>query len=95
MRAFFPQVSIEDSEACNDLGKLLPCFKNISVMLGSVKIACSDVETSEQIEKRLREAKEYIDEDRLIVTPDCGLGFLPENLIMEKLTNMINAAKNI
>ena len=87
------QVSLEDAEARNDLGRLLPCFKKTSVMFGSIKVANSKVETVQEIGDRLAEARKFIDAKRLIVTPDCGLGFLPEPLIMEKLANMVQAAK--
>ena len=86
-------VSIEDAECLNDLESLLSGFKSMTVMLGSVKVARSRVESADEIESRLRQALQHIDADRLVVGPDCGLGFLPEDLIMEKMKNMMEASR--
>lgn len=85
-------VSIEDAHRHNDL-TLLKCFKQTTVILGSVKIASSHVETVEEIEERLNEALKYIDAERLIVAPDCGLAFLPSDILTQKLSNMCTAAR--
>jgi 5-methyltetrahydropteroyltriglutamate--homocysteine methyltransferase len=37
----------------------------------------------------------HIEAERLIVAPDCGLGFLTRDLAMQKLTNMAEAARAI
>ena len=86
-------VSIEDAEAQNDLS-LLKKFKKISVVLGSVRVAKSRVESAEEIKTRVTEALQYIPEERLILAPDCGLGMLPVDLVSAKLKNMVAAAKS-
>jgi len=88
----FDEVSIEDAEAKNDLS-LLSLFKKTKVILGSVTVARSKVETKDEIRARVSEALKYISKDRLILAPDCGLGFLPVSTIKEKLNNMIDVAK--
>eukprot|EP00928_Gymnodinium_smaydae_P066286 TRINITY_DN49321_c0_g1_i1.p1 TRINITY_DN49321_c0_g1~~TRINITY_DN49321_c0_g1_i1.p1 ORF type:complete len:368 (-),score=84.19 TRINITY_DN49321_c0_g1_i1:367-1470(-) len=85
-------VSIEDAHRYNDL-KLLSKFTKTKVIFGSVTIASSRIEPVEEIEERLLAALEYIDEDRLIVAPDCGLAFLPAPILKQKLLNMCTAAK--
>ena len=40
-------------------------------------------------------ALEYIDKDRLIAAPDCGLGHLPRKLAITKLKTMVTAVKDI
>ena len=87
-------VSIEDAHRHNDLA-LLARFKKTTVILGVIGIARSKVETAEEITVRLREASDYIDKSRLIVAPDCGLGFLTRELALAKLTNMVSAAKSV
>ena len=47
------------------------------------------------IEARLNEALMHLPAERLIVAPDCGLGFLPRDIMMQKLTNMMAAAKAV
>jgi len=90
--AGFHQVSIEDKEARNDLS-LLGMFKNTSVIMGVVAVARSRVETVEEIVERVGEALKHIPAQRLILAPDCGLGFLPLDILRKKLTNMVAAAK--
>jgi len=88
------QFSIEDAEACNDLTNMLPQFKKSTIILGVVTVARSRIETVEEIKKRVDEALKYIDSERLVLAPDCGLGFLTEDMITQKITNMVEAAKS-
>ena len=86
-------MSLEDAEAQNDLASLLPNFKNMTVIFGSVAVARSKVEDFESLEKRIKTALEHIDPDRLILAPDCGLGYLKEDQILAKLDIMVKVAK--
>jgi len=92
--AGFDQISIEDAEAQNDLS-LLSLFKKSKIILGAVKIARTKVETVEEIQDRIKNALKFIPKDRLILAPDCGLGFLSEDLIRSKLKNMVEAARRL
>ena len=89
--AAFDQISIEDKHCCNDL-KLLEQFKNKTVIFGSLAIASSILESVEEITERLNAALNYIDRDRLVVAPDCGLGLLSAQLAEKKLKAMCKAA---
>lgn len=66
-------------------------------MLGSVKIASSRVESVEEIRQRtrLQEVLTVLPPERLVVAPDCGLGFLPTEIARKKLCNMVQAAKSL
>ena len=92
--AAIDQVSIEDAHRHNDLS-LLEKFRQTTVVFGAIAIARSAVEPVEAIAARLREALEHIDRDRLVVAPDCGLGFLGRDLAMTKLRNLSEAARSI
>ena len=85
-------VSIEDAHRYNDL-KLLENFKKTKIIIGLIKIANSNIETVEEIDSRIKSSLNYINKERLIAAPDCGLGHLPRNLIIKKLTNLVKAAK--
>jgi len=89
-------VSIEDAWCRNDLS-LLSLFKKTKVIFGAINVSSSRVETVEEIQARLSEALEYIDAERLIVAPDCGLALLDGEkyrpLLNIKLANMCKAAK--
>ena len=73
----------------------MPKFKQSTVIFGVVNVMRSKILSEKHIEARVKEALQYIDADRLILAPDCGLGFLSEAMITEKLTNMVNVAKSI
>lgn len=93
-RSSIDQVSIEDAHRHNDLS-LLERFQNTTVIFGSVAVARSRLETVDEIASRLRQALDHIDRERLMVAPDCGLGFLDRNLAIAKLTNMCEAARAV
>ncbi|RMX44068.1 hypothetical protein pdam_00015034 [Pocillopora damicornis] len=65
------------------------------VVLGVVKIASSKVESVEEIRSRLKQVLTVLPAERLVVAPDCGLGFLPTDLAKQKLFNMVQAAKSL
>lgn len=87
-------VSLEDGHRHNDL-MLFECFKNTTVMLGVIDIAKSRIESVEEITTRLQAVLEHIDDRRLMVAPDCGLGFLSREMVVAKITNMVKAAKSV
>ena len=66
---------------------------SVKVILGSVAVARTRVETEEEVVDRVREALKFIPPERLILAPDCGLGMLPVNIIKQKLQIMLNVAK--
>ena len=88
------QVSIEDAHCLSDLN-LLTEFTRSTVILGSVTIASSQVESVEYIRARLHKALNHIDADRLMAAPDCGLMMLGRELAMAKLGNMCEAAGSL
>ncbi|MEM7292850.1 MAG: cobalamin-independent methionine synthase II family protein [Pseudomonadota bacterium] len=88
------QVSIEDAHCLSELD-LLEQFANTTVILGSVTIASSKVESVDYIHSRLINALNYIDADRLMAAPDCGLIMLGRDLAMAKLKNMCAAAREV
>ena len=88
----FHQISLEDAHRYNDLADLLPRFRNTTVVLGVVAIAKSRVETVAEIGARLTSALQFIDAERLVAAPDCGLGLLGRDLALTKLRNLTAAA---
>ena len=87
-------ISLEDAHRHNNLS-LLEHFKTTTVIFGVIAIAKSGIETVGEISDRLKAALKYIDADRLIAAPDCGLGFLNKELALAKLANMVTAAKAV
>ncbi|MDP6241200.1 MAG: hypothetical protein QF820_08935, partial [Acidimicrobiales bacterium] len=87
--------SIEDAHRPNDLADLLPRFRYTTVILGCVAIARSRVETVDEVAARLAEALRHIDRERLVVAPDCGLGYLGRDLALTKLRVLTEAAAGV
>ncbi len=90
-RLTFDAISIEDAHCHNEL-RLLEKFTKKKVIFGSVAVARSRIETVEEVVARLRAALNYVDRERLVVAPDCGLGMLTCELAVEKLKVMCQAA---
>ena len=88
------QLSLEDAHRHNDLS-LYDRFKKITIVFGAIAIAKSRVETVEEVAGRINEVLEHIDRDRLVIAPDCGLGFLGRELAMKKLKIMAQAAAEV
>ena len=93
--SIFDQISIEDAHRNNDLSVLLPLFKTKTIVLGVIQIASSTVETVEQVRARASEALKWIDSDRLILAPDCGLGYCSHDLAEKKLNILGAAARTV
>ena len=88
------QISIEDSHRHNP-PELFERFQKSSLIVGFIQIASSRVESVEEIVGRMREVMEFIPADRLIAAPDCGLGFLGQELAEIKVRNLCAAAKAV
>lgn len=88
------QLSLEDAHRHNDLS-LYDKFRNITIVFGAIAIAKSRVEPVEEVVGRITEVLEHIDRDRLVIAPDCGLGFLGRDLAMQKLKVMSAAAAQV
>jgi len=88
------QISIEDAHRHNDPA-LFELFKRATLILGSVAIAQSRIESIDEISARLGTVLEHIDGHRLVAAPDCGLGYLSRELAIAKLGNLSAAARKI
>ena len=87
------QVSIEDAHRHNDLAQLLPRLRDTTVILGVLTIASSRPEGVDEIRDRIGEALGHIEAERLVIAPDCGLGFLGRDLSLRKFRTMTAAAQ--
>ena len=88
------RISIEDAHRHNDF-ELLERFSKTTIILGSIAVASSKLETIESIAGRLTAALDHIDRDRLVAGPDCGLMMLDRDLAMSKLRVLCEAARSV
>jgi 5-methyltetrahydropteroyltriglutamate--homocysteine methyltransferase len=88
------EVSIEDAHRHNNLS-LLEKFSKTKVILGVVDIARSRLESIDEVRDRLSAALEHLDKERLIVAPDCGLGFFNREQAVAKMKVISEAARSL
>jgi 5-methyltetrahydropteroyltriglutamate--homocysteine methyltransferase len=85
------QISIETAQSgldCSVLKKL----PQQTILLGVLDLSTHIVETPEEVAARIRRALPYIDVERLIVAPDCGLKYLPRPVAFAKMKAMADGA---
>ena len=80
---------------CANNLKLLELFEKKTIIFGTIAIARSRLESVEEVRGRIKGALEHIDRDRLVIAPDCGLGFLSEELAAAKLDVMCQLLPSI
>ena len=85
----FTNKNFDELEAFRDF----PTDKVLGV--GVVDAKNLQVETAEQIEARIRRGLEVVPADRLLVAPDCGLGYFSRTTAYAKLRNMGQAAASV
>jgi 5-methyltetrahydropteroyltriglutamate--homocysteine methyltransferase len=64
-----------------------------AVVLGVLNLGSNEVEQPEDIAARIRIALKHITPDRLALSPDCGMKYLPRAVAKAKLASMVAAAE--
>lgn len=82
-------VSIEAAQPKLD-PKILEKLPTKHVLYGVLNLGTEVVETPEAIAESLRGALRYVDAERLIAAPDCGMKYLPRSVAFAKLKAMVD-----
>ena len=69
--------------------------KKIDVAVGIVDVKSYFIEPVDLIESKIKECLNYVNAERLVLTPDCGLSQTARWAAKKKLINMCEAARNI
>lgn len=85
------QISIEAAQPRLDLSVLAE-LPNKTIMLGVLNLGDLRVETPQEVADHLTAALRYIDPERLIAAPDCGMKYLPRDVAFAKLQAMARGA---
>jgi 5-methyltetrahydropteroyltriglutamate--homocysteine methyltransferase len=85
------QISIEAAEPHLDLG-VLRALATKTVLVGVLDLSDPNVESPEQVAARIRAALEVVPAQRLVVTPDCGMKYLPREVAFGKLRALADGA---
>ncbi|HEX9658462.1 MAG TPA: methionine synthase [Bacteroidota bacterium] len=63
------------------------------IVVGVIDVKDERIETPEVVAKRIRKALEFIPAERLYLSPDCGMKFMPRQRAFRKLKSMVAGTK--
>ena len=85
------EISIETAQSNLDTS-VLETLRGKSIILGVLDLADPAVESAETVAGRIRRALPYIDPDKVIIAPDCGLKYLSRDIAFGKMRAMVEGA---
>ena len=89
------QISIESAQQKVDLG-VLRSMGAKTVIVGVIDLSDgSPVEDVDTVARRIRNALQFVDPERLILAPDCGMKYLPREKAFGKLRALAVAAERV
>ncbi len=85
------QISIETAQCALDCAALqnLP---GKEIILGVLDLSSREIETAEAVAARIRRALPFVNPERLIIAPDCGLKYLPRDVAYGTMRAMVEGA---
>lgn len=86
------QISIETAQSgldCSVLAKL----PGKTVILGALDLSTHQVESPEAVATRIRRALPFVEPERIVVAPDCGMKYLPADVAFGKMKAMVAGAR--
>ncbi len=84
-------VSIETAQSKLDCS-VLESLPDKKIILGVLDLSTHRVETPEEVAARIRRALPYVEAERIVVAPDCGLKYLPRDVAFGKMKAMADGA---
>lgn len=88
------QISIETAQSKLDCS-ILTKLPGKEILLGVIDLSDPNVESPDIIVERARRALDYIEPERIILSTDCGMKYLPREVAFGKLKAMSEAAKQL
>jgi 5-methyltetrahydropteroyltriglutamate--homocysteine methyltransferase len=85
------QISIETAQSRLDLG-VLRDLSDKTIIVGVIDLSDNAVESPEEVAARVRRAVAYVEPERIVVAPDCGMKYLPRASAVGKMRAMTDAA---
>jgi 5-methyltetrahydropteroyltriglutamate--homocysteine methyltransferase len=85
------QISIETAQSlldCSVLAKL----RGKTIILGVLDLSTHEVEAAETVAARIRRSLAFVDPERLVAAPDCGMKYLPRESAFGKLKALTGGA---
>jgi 5-methyltetrahydropteroyltriglutamate--homocysteine methyltransferase len=84
-------ISVETAQARLDPATLRP-LRNKGIALGVLDLSTPEIETPETVADRVRRALDHVDVDKLVLSSDCGLKYLPRASAAGKMRALAQAA---
>jgi len=84
-------ISVETAQSHLDPATLAP-LRGKGIALGVLDLSTPEVETPEVIADRVRRALDHVDVDKLLLSSDCGLKYLPRAAAAGKMRALAQAA---
>ena len=88
------QISLEAAQPRLDLS-VLRQFAQKTIIVGVLNLGDMEVETPETVARRIRSALQYVEPERLILAPDCGMKYLPREVAFGKLCALVVGARMV
>lgn len=66
---------------------------NKEIVVGVIDVKDESIETPEVVAERVRQALEFIPAERLYISPDCGMKFMPRHRAFGKLKAMVEGVR--
>jgi 5-methyltetrahydropteroyltriglutamate--homocysteine methyltransferase len=85
------QISIEAAQPRLDL-KVLKELPSKTIILGVIDLADMTIETTQIVADRIRRALDHVPAERIVVSPDCGMKYLPRAVAFGKMQAMTEGA---
>ena len=85
------QISIETAQSHLDCN-VLAALPSKTILLGVLDLADMTVETPAIVADRIRRALPYVDANKIVVAPDCGLKYLSREIALRKMQAMVEGA---
>lgn len=85
------QISIETAQSNLDPG-ILAELSGKTIILGVIDLSDETVESDEIVADRVRRALPFVDAERIVVSTDCGMKYIPRDSAEGKMRAMVAAA---
>jgi len=86
------QISLEAAQPNLDLSVLRE-LAGKTIILGVLNLGDMEIETPQTVARRIRAALHYVEPERLILAPDCGMKYLPRAVAFGKLCALVEGAR--
>ena len=85
-------ISIETAQSSLDCS-VLAQLPGKTIILGVIDLSTHEVETPEIVAARIRRALPFVNGERIVVAPDCGMKYLPREVAFAKMQAMAAGAR--